>query len=456
MTLATAILAIQFSQGTVAEVPAFDALPRRGTLGIAFTPVSADLIKQHNLNPGTGGLLAQEPLPGLTADKAGIKPGDIVVSLNGKQIGPANVNATIRELPSGQPVQIKVLRDGKPIDLTAPLVEKPRDPGNANYSVEYSHVLSNGKRMRTIITKPKKPGKYPALFFIQGLAPLSYDFPLETAKGDVQTLDGPILFDFANNGFVTLRVEKPGVGDSEGGPFSELDFTNELDIYRQALKQLKETSGVDVRNIFIFGHSMGGSFGPMVAVENPVRGIAVYGTASRTWFEYLMDIMRYQQVVGGTPYEAVDEIARNGAQLMAQVFLENKSVDDVKKSHPQLAQMADMYFPNGLFNGKTFNFWRQLTQLNHASYWAKVNAHVLAVKGESDYVVYEADHKLIADIVNRANPGWGRFAIAPESDHLFHRFKSEPESMKNFQKGQYNPGFSKMLRTWIDEVMAKG
>jgi uncharacterized protein len=52
--------------------------------------------------------------------------------------------------------------------------------------------------------------------FIQGFAPLSYDFTLEGSTGDVTTLDGPILFEFANSGFVTLRVEKPGVGDSEG------------------------------------------------------------------------------------------------------------------------------------------------------------------------------------------------------------------------------------------------
>ena len=31
----------------------------------------------------------------------------------------------------------------------------------------------------TIMTKPKKPGKYPGFLFIQGFAPISYDFTLE-------------------------------------------------------------------------------------------------------------------------------------------------------------------------------------------------------------------------------------------------------------------------------------
>ena len=34
-----------------------------------------------------------------------------------------------------------------------------------------------------------------------------------------------MLADFAKSGFVTIRVEKPGVGDSEGGPFADAFVT---------------------------------------------------------------------------------------------------------------------------------------------------------------------------------------------------------------------------------------
>ncbi len=44
---------------------------------------------------------------------------------------------------------------------------------------------------------------------------------------------------------------------------------------------------------------MGGAFGPMIAAENPVKGLAVYGVAARTWFEYLLDTLRYQGLVAG-------------------------------------------------------------------------------------------------------------------------------------------------------------
>ncbi len=448
--LLSLLVLTQFSQASP-NLPS--DLPRRGGLGSGFAPLPAGQAEALGLKAGAG-LVVQAVVPGLTADKAGLKPGDIITMMNDREAVAPGLGAWVRELPANSKMTFKVVREGKPTTLTTALVPKPRDPGNANYEVIYSHVVSHGKRMRTIITKPRKAGKYPGFFFIQGFSPISYDFTLEGSTGDVTSLNGPLLFDFANSGFVTIRVEKPGVGDSEGGPFAPMDYHTELDIYRQTLKQLKAMPEVDAGNVFIFGHSMGGSFGPMVAAENPVRGLAIYGVASRTWFEYLLDTIRYQGLVGGESFEQADESVRQGARLMAQVMLENKSAADVKKSHPELAPLVDAFFPDGMFNGKSLDFWRQLGQINFASYWSKLDAHVLAAKGASDFVVYEVDHKLIADIVNRAHPGKGRSVIVPSSDHLFHNFATEPESMRNFQRGKYNLAFSTMMKDWIREVMA--
>ena len=83
----------------------------------------------------------------------------------------------------------------------------------------------------------------------------------------------------------------------------------------------------------------------MVASENHVKGIAVYGAAARNWFEYLLDTLRYQGLVAGDSFENTDEKVRLGSRLMALVFLENKSVDEVKKLHPELAPLADAFSP---------------------------------------------------------------------------------------------------------------
>lgn len=429
-------------------------LPRRGALGLSFSPLPKKQAEKAGLASGEG-LIANAPVPGLTAEKLGFQAADVVLRFNGAPVAVATIGAAIRATPAGAQVEFEILRKDQPMKLSGALLEKPRDPGNENYEVVYGHVTNNGQRMRTILTRPRKPGTYPGFMFIQGFSPISYDYVLSTAKGDVATIDGPLLHAFADKGFITIRVEKPGVGDSEGGPFAELNYHDEIGIYRETLAQLKQTPGVDADNVFIFGHSMGAAFGPMIAADNPVKGIAVYGAAARTWFEYLMDTLRYQGLVAGASFEAADESARQGARVMARVMLEGESPAEVKASHPELAPLVDGYFPGGLFNEKTLDFWRQLNEINFAAYWSKLDCHVLAVKGASDFVVYEVDHKLIADIVNRRNPGKGKFAIAPNCDHLLQAFATEPESLRNFQRGQYSDSFATILQNWIAEVMNK-
>lgn len=431
-----------------------EPLPRRGSLGLASSPLPKEQSAALKLPEGTG-IVVVDTIPGLTAEKAQLQKGDVIAKINGKAVEAKTLGETARNLLSNQPVYFEIRRGTQTITLRTNMVEKPRDPGTDLYDVTYSHVVSNGKRMRTIITTPKKPGKYPAFFFIQGFSPISYDFTLSSSTGDVKTIDGPLLHQFASEGFVTFRVEKPGVGDSEGGPFADLDYTTELDIYRQTLKQIKEHGGVDKNNIFIFGHSMGGAFGPMIAAESQVKGIATYGTAARTWFEYLLDTVRYQGLVAGQSLEQADDEIRPTAQLFAQVILERKSAAEVKKSHPQLAALADAFFPGGYFNQKTLEFWRQLNDTNFPRYWVKANCRVLSVRGVSDYVTYDADHKVIADAVNAAHPGWGKFELCPDSDHLFHDWPTEKASMQGWTKGKFSMNFSNMMLKWIREVMAE-
>ncbi len=445
----TLVLILQSSQVLFAS----DPLPRRGALGLSFSPAPAEAAEKHGLKSGEG-LVAGAAVPGLTAEKLGIKSGDLILSINGQSVSAQKIGAFVRELPSGKEVKFQVIRDGKPLEIKGILMEKPRDPGNQNFKVTYSHVVSNGERFRTIITEPTKPGKHPAMFFIQGLAPASYDYVLE-GPASLQRLNAPLLFDFANSNFVTIRVEKPGVGDSEGKPYPEWDYLSEQDIYRQTLKQLQGLGTVDRDNILIFGHSMGGAFGPMVSAENPVKAIAVFGTAARTWFEYIIDILRYQATLGGASFESVDDQVRVGGRIMSEIILKGRSVEDVKKSYPDQSAMVDSFFPGGLFNGKSAKFWSQLADINFAKQWADCKAHVLAVHGVSDFVSYSVDHKLIADIVNRANPGKGTHWEAPNSDHLFNAWPTEAESLKNWPNGTFNMDFSNRMKEWFLGLKSK-
>src|SRR5437016_2155647 len=81
-------------------------------------------------------------------------------------------------------------------------------------------------------------------------------FPIDTPVGE-QSVFTWLADDLTKRGFATLRVERPGCGDSEGGPLRDVDFDTEVDGYADALRAFKGSDFVDRRRVFIFGHSMG-------------------------------------------------------------------------------------------------------------------------------------------------------------------------------------------------------
>ncbi|SFN16599.1 serine protease Do [Izhakiella capsodis] len=93
---------------------------KRGELGIMGTELTSDLAKAMKVNAQRGAFVSQV-LPDTSAAKAGIKAGDVIVSINGKQISSfASLRAEIGTLPVGTKLALGLLRDGKPmtVDVT--------------------------------------------------------------------------------------------------------------------------------------------------------------------------------------------------------------------------------------------------------------------------------------------------------------------------------------------------
>lgn len=93
----------------------------RGMLGIIGTQVTEDIAKNFEYN-NVNGAFVNEVLKDSAADKAGIKPGDILNSINGitvKNFG--QLRAKIATLGAGTKVTLGVFRDGKQMELDVTL-----------------------------------------------------------------------------------------------------------------------------------------------------------------------------------------------------------------------------------------------------------------------------------------------------------------------------------------------
>ena len=82
---------------------------------------SADIAKAMNLNVQRGAFVS-EVLPNSGSAKAGIKSGDVIVSLNGKPLNSfAELRSRIATTEPGTKVKLGLLRDGKPVDVEVTL-----------------------------------------------------------------------------------------------------------------------------------------------------------------------------------------------------------------------------------------------------------------------------------------------------------------------------------------------
>ena len=95
----------------------------RGTLGVTGTELTPDLAENFDYK-GKAGAFVNEVLEGGAADKAGIKAGDIITSVNGKAIKSfGELRATIATLGAGANIKLGIFRDGRNITLDATLQE---------------------------------------------------------------------------------------------------------------------------------------------------------------------------------------------------------------------------------------------------------------------------------------------------------------------------------------------
>ena len=95
----------------------------RGWLGVSIQEVTPELAKSFGLKKPKGALVSSVS-EGDPADKAGIKPGDIIVEFDGKDVHDyRELPRIVASTPPGKKVKIKVIRKGKEKVLEATLAE---------------------------------------------------------------------------------------------------------------------------------------------------------------------------------------------------------------------------------------------------------------------------------------------------------------------------------------------
>lgn len=390
---------------------------------------------------------------GGTAGLLGLKVGDVITRFDGEAVkSPAELVADAHKLNSGDDVAVTFLRDGKEQSASAKMVGRPKVT-EQDLDVIYDQVESEGKRIRVIITKPKADGKYPTIFLIGGIGAYSVDAPFASMPyGNVLA---PIM---KSQKYVLVRIDKPGQGDSEGPAYTKLTFNAEADAYVQALRLAKTLPYVDADRIAIYGHSMGGCFGPVVAAQEHVKAVIANGTIFGSFDEYMLENGRRQSELSKTPEDELDTQQKQLAAVDYFIFDLDQTPAQVSKDHPELAAYVKQTFPDGeTFSGVGIPFFQDLEHTNLAKAWKDSKCDVLAIYGENDFLSGRADHERIAAYVNALRPGTAEFKLIPNCDHVFTRTTSMADSLAKWGKGgEFNPEIIQILGDYFKKELAPG
>jgi pimeloyl-ACP methyl ester carboxylesterase len=348
-----------------------DSLPRRGALGVGLGVDEAGAVRVTTVQDNS------------TAADLGVMPKDVIQSIDSVTTKtPADVIAAVGKHVHGRNIAIDIVRDGRLQHLDGmlkPLLQERLEGAE----MEYGSVVASGARLRTIVSVPANlAGRAPAVLLIPGGGCGSIDTPLfpDLAQPGLMRVIG-------RNGFVTMRVDKSGVGDSEGPPCDSIGYEQELSGYRAALRALTSHRAVDPKRVFLLGISLGGVFAPVLANETAVAGIVAYGT------------------IATAP---------------------------------------------GPYPGRAERFFREFASIDIPAAWAKVNAPVLVMHGTYDETTSAEAHETIARIVNTAHPGLAEHREFDRLDHCWSRHATLEASRENCGRGAETTDLSAAILAFLN------
>jgi uncharacterized protein len=420
-----------------------DELPRHGVIGLTVGPMDNTRPEDPKTNPSTVRAVA----PGSAGEAAGIQAGDVVRQVDGLPVktSPDFVRLVSRHL-AGDRVAIGLVRAGQKISQTATLKPRPFET-SPDASVLYRSVEVGGARRRVIVTRPKTPGRYPAVLLVSGLGCYSLDSELMRDSGY-----GPILRTLSKQGFVTMRVEKTGEGDSEGPACTDAKATAELEAegYLAGLRALKSYDFVDSGKVFVFAHSLGPLVAALVLPRESVRGVVAAETIGRSWFEYGLENVRRQSALLGEPLDQVDADIRAHEQCAHAFYVLRQPVEEVVKLGTQCSEMIRSYA------GVPGPYMQQIGDINLAKQWKQIDVPVLVIYGTSDPATSADESRYLVEIINSFHPGRASYVELPGMGHDFGRYASPVEFLKRRQDSKPHPYDDDIVETvlkWLDEQL---
>ncbi len=420
-----------------------NTLDRRADWQAKFSPPST-----------TPGATITEIVPNTPLAEAGLLVGDRIIEVDQRPIiTAADWYDATDALVGEADVNLRFIRSNKAnsITLQFPTVKLESHPG---LETIYDDVVSAyGIRQRMIITKPKSIGlsqerTRPAIVVLQGLSCSS----IEATPGRSSHWTRLLVDLVQKSGMVVLRIEKPGVGDSEGN-CSRTDFKAELAGYQAAIEKFLSMDFIDNTNTVVYGNSMGSVLAPYFANKYDLAGVISDGTYVRTWFEHMLEIeRRILEMKGHNQTEITRLMNQAYIPLYYGMLVEKKSYAEIIEQAPLLSQ-HNYHQPEHMY-GRPIKFYHQLQEFDVPGAWQALKVPARIRWGTNDWIMSEYDNDLIIQILKAAGHDDHELYKYPNMDHWL---TIHPDYKSSFtgKSGRWEPKMSNQIINWAKDILGR-
>jgi pimeloyl-ACP methyl ester carboxylesterase len=359
--------------------------------------------------------LVRAVAPGGPADRAGLRAGDVLdVSRD-----------VLSRCRAGESVTLEVRGEGA-VTVTPDPWPEERWPG---CDVRYEAVPAVGVVLRAITVAPSVSKA--TVLYLPG-ADLHSVERAEVGEGD--PLRGWVTA-LVRAGYAVRRVERRGVGDSEGDDPGATTWETEREDLRAALRS---TEGA---RVVLFGHSLGAMHAAALAGEDPrVLGVVAYGAGVDPWDAYLDANLRRQLALAQEP--DAEAVARAVMDVWARTW-EGEDVRDLVAAQGDRARVWCGADARGRLHGRAVDYWRGVRAEDPADALRALRGSVLAMWGASDWLATRDEHTRIAALTG------GDFVEVPRADHGFADFATVGDSFAARGVGAWQPAVGEALRGWL-------
>lgn len=300
---------------------------------------------------------------------------------------------------------------------------------------EEIRIPANGFSLAGTISKPANAtGKLPAVILLSGSDPTDRD---ENVSGI--PIFGQIADRLADAGFIVLRYDKRGVGQS-GGRTEAARLEHFAEDARAAVKAMSERKDVDRKRLALVGHSEGGWVALMAAKDNRVAAVGLVSTVAVTGRE-----LNLYQVTHGLERSARSESERQATidlqKQIQQAVVTGLGWDRINVNEAVRHQADTPYFQSFL-------------TLDPAKLMKDVPQPLLIVQGERDPQVPPANAEKLESLAKtRKKPAPVKVVKIPGVNHLMVPANTgEVDEYGRLTDRQVSPALTSELISWLRQT----